>query len=75
MGDRTNEVLVNPLYHLLSGTKYNGQKYDITVTSSIENYDMTDKYCKMLPACVIFVLEVHCEVQSIGYDVLGRFKV
>jgi hypothetical protein len=63
---------VNPLYHLISGTKYNGQKYDITDTSGIlvEKYDITDTCCKMLDACVICVLEGHWRVQSIiGHDV------
>ena len=69
MGDRTNEVLLNPLYHLLSGTKYNGQNYDVTDTSGKTNYDITDTCCKMLDACVICVLEGHLRVQSIEYDV------
>ncbi len=51
LGDRTNERLVNPLYHLFSGTKYNGQKYDIM-----------DTCCKMLDACVICVVEGHWRV-------------
>ena len=69
MGDRTNERLGKPLYHLLSGTKYNGQNYYITDTSGILKYDITDTCCKMLDACVICVLEGHLRVQSIGYDV------
>ncbi len=67
--DRTNEMLVNPLQHLLSGNKYNGQKYDITDISGIAKYDTMDTCCKMLDACVICVLEGHLRVQSIGYDV------
>ena len=44
-------------YCLLSGTKYNGQKYDITDTSGIGKLCKSVGFCKMTPVCVIFVTE------------------
>ncbi len=75
LGDRTNEMEGNPLYCLLSGTKYNGQKYVITDTSGIEKLYKSVGCCKMTPVCVIFVTERNWRVQSIAYDVEGTFGV
>ncbi len=44
-------------YCLLSGTKYNGQKCDITDRFGIGKQCKCVGFCKMTPVCVIFVTE------------------